>query len=213
MFAHGCMYVQWSPSNPDTSGPEESVLIREVSLFQGLTNMVLGEEECVLFREVSLFRGVFREGLHCICILMLQPSCDLYREMMQYSTEIRARCCEAGIKRNICDKLNSVSTRLSLQATLVLLFSLLLIPLCSPLTRDSSVSVEYPRVKRLTSLNSKSAPHPHSSPLTPSNFSSLEPACCPGTHVLWMCSILVYSVANITAKAQCSFVLHKVSTQ
>ena len=117
MFAHGCMYVQWSPSNPDTSGPEESVLIREVSLFQGLTNMVLGEEECVLFREVSLFRGVFREGLHCICILMLQPSCDLYREMMQYSTEIRARCCEAGVKRNICDKLNSVSTRLSLQAT------------------------------------------------------------------------------------------------
>ena len=29
-------YIQWNPSNPDTTGPEESVLIREVSLFQGL---------------------------------------------------------------------------------------------------------------------------------------------------------------------------------
>ena len=31
-----CVYIQWNPSNPDTIGPEESVLIREVSLFQGL---------------------------------------------------------------------------------------------------------------------------------------------------------------------------------
>ena len=30
------VYVQWNPSNPDTIGPEKSVLIREVSLFQGL---------------------------------------------------------------------------------------------------------------------------------------------------------------------------------
>ena len=29
-------HVQWKTSNPDTVGPEESVLIREVSLFQGL---------------------------------------------------------------------------------------------------------------------------------------------------------------------------------
>ena len=28
--------IQWNPSNPDTIRPEESVLIREVSLFQGL---------------------------------------------------------------------------------------------------------------------------------------------------------------------------------
>ena len=28
--------LQWNPSNPDTTGLEESVLIREVSLFQGL---------------------------------------------------------------------------------------------------------------------------------------------------------------------------------
>ena len=43
-------------------GEEESVLIREVSLFQGLksiyTNMVLGEEESVLISEVSLFQGL-----------------------------------------------------------------------------------------------------------------------------------------------------------
>ena len=32
------MYVQWNSSNPDTIGPEESVLIMEVSLFQGLKN-------------------------------------------------------------------------------------------------------------------------------------------------------------------------------
>ena len=66
-------------------GEEESVLIREVSLFQvhkhdawggrgvlisGIekyTNMVLGEEECVLFREVSVFRGCPYRGVHYIC--------------------------------------------------------------------------------------------------------------------------------------------------
>ena len=43
--------VQWNPSNLDTVGPEESVLISEVSCTQ---SMVLGKEEGVLFREVSL---------------------------------------------------------------------------------------------------------------------------------------------------------------
>ena len=58
--------IQWNPSNPDTIGPEESVLIREVSLFQGLKSThtwYLGDEKCVLFREVSYFRGVLIEGL------------------------------------------------------------------------------------------------------------------------------------------------------
>ena len=53
-------YIQWNPSNPDTIGPEESVLISEVSLISGVekyTHMVLGEEESVLFKEVSLFQG------------------------------------------------------------------------------------------------------------------------------------------------------------
>ena len=36
--------IQWNPSNLDTSGPEESVVISEVSLFQ----------------------GVLIEGFHCI---------------------------------------------------------------------------------------------------------------------------------------------------
>ena len=31
-----CMYVQWNPSNPDTLGPESTVLIIKVSSFQGL---------------------------------------------------------------------------------------------------------------------------------------------------------------------------------
>ena len=30
------VHVQWNLSNPDTIGPEESVLIKEVSLFQRL---------------------------------------------------------------------------------------------------------------------------------------------------------------------------------
>ena len=55
-------------------GEEESVLIRGVSLFQGLkstqTLNILGEEECVLFRELSYFRGVLIEGFHCITIMM-----------------------------------------------------------------------------------------------------------------------------------------------
>ena len=60
-------FIQWNPSNPNTIGSEESVLIREVSLFQGLkstqTWYILGEEECVLFREVSLFQGCPYRGV------------------------------------------------------------------------------------------------------------------------------------------------------
>ena len=40
-------YVQWNPSNPDTLGTEECVLISEV----------FGTAKCVLFIEVSLFQG------------------------------------------------------------------------------------------------------------------------------------------------------------
>ena len=29
-------YIQWNPSNPDTLGPESTVLIIEMSSFQGL---------------------------------------------------------------------------------------------------------------------------------------------------------------------------------
>ena len=44
----------------DTIGPEERVLIREVSLFQKYTNMILEEEESVLFERCQgcPYRGV-----------------------------------------------------------------------------------------------------------------------------------------------------------
>ena len=51
--------IQWNPSNPDTIGPEKSVLIREVSLFQGLKGTHTWYiEESVLTSEVSLFQGL-----------------------------------------------------------------------------------------------------------------------------------------------------------
>ena len=59
--------LQWSLFNPDTIGPEESVLIREVSLFQGLKGTqswyILREEESFLFREVSIFQGCPYRGV------------------------------------------------------------------------------------------------------------------------------------------------------
>ena len=63
---HTVEHVQWNLSNPDTIGPDKSVLIREVSLASSevemYTSTVLGEGKCVLFRNVSLIRGVpFRE--------------------------------------------------------------------------------------------------------------------------------------------------------
>ena len=55
----------YSGTNPDTIGPEKSVLIKEVSLFQWLKStqaLYLGREKCVLFREVSLIQSIlFRE--------------------------------------------------------------------------------------------------------------------------------------------------------
>ena len=59
--------IQWKASNLDTIGPEESLLIREVSLFQGLK--VFGEEESVLFREVALFQGCPYKGVPPYCII------------------------------------------------------------------------------------------------------------------------------------------------
>ena len=58
--------IQWNPSNLDTIGPEEGVLISGV--------MVPGDKESVLFREVQgcpLFTGVLIEGFHSTCMYTL----------------------------------------------------------------------------------------------------------------------------------------------
>ena len=56
------VYIQWSPSNLDAIGPEESVPIREVSLFQS-THMwyIQGEEEtvCDVIVTSSIYRKTF----------------------------------------------------------------------------------------------------------------------------------------------------------
>ena len=68
-FTYKCKYS----GTPDTVGPEESVLIWEVSLFQGLKSTqtrYLGRKKSVLFRDLERcphFRGVLIEGFHCIC--------------------------------------------------------------------------------------------------------------------------------------------------
>ena len=64
--------IQWNPSNPDTIGPEESVLIREVSSFQGLKSTQtwhLGRKKVSCLERCPYFRGVLIEGFHCIHVL------------------------------------------------------------------------------------------------------------------------------------------------
>ena len=58
------IYIQWNLSNPDTLGTETSVLIREVSLFQGYgivvnhTKMAFGQEKAsFIIIEVVLISG------------------------------------------------------------------------------------------------------------------------------------------------------------
>ena len=62
MNVHVHVSIQWNLSNVDTTGLEESVLIKEVSLFQRLKctqTQYLGiKGKCVLFREVSLDSGM-----------------------------------------------------------------------------------------------------------------------------------------------------------
>ena len=61
--------MQWNRSNPDTIGPEESVLISEVSLFQGLKSTQswnLGKKKVSCLEGCPYFRGVIIEGFHCI---------------------------------------------------------------------------------------------------------------------------------------------------
>ena len=58
------------PSNPDTIGPQEIVLISEVSLFQvhKTQTWYLGRKEVSCLERCPHFRGVLIEGFHCICI-------------------------------------------------------------------------------------------------------------------------------------------------
>ena len=61
--------IQWNPSNPDTIGPEESALIREVSLFHGLKSTqtrYLGRKNVSCLERCPYFRGVLIEGFHCM---------------------------------------------------------------------------------------------------------------------------------------------------
>ena len=51
----------------DTIGTEESVLIREGSLFQGLNYYMFGKRKGVLIREVSLLQGCQRGSTVCLC--------------------------------------------------------------------------------------------------------------------------------------------------
>ena len=64
---------QWNPSNPDSIEPEENILMREVSLFQGLKVHKCGTWKfpvCFL----SSFQGILIEGFHCITC----PAVDIY---------------------------------------------------------------------------------------------------------------------------------------
>ena len=61
--------IQWNHSIPDTNGAEESVLIREVSLFQGLNSTqtwYLGRKKVSCLERCPYIRGVLIEGFHCM---------------------------------------------------------------------------------------------------------------------------------------------------
>ena len=61
------LVLQWNSSNLDTIGPEESVLISEVSLFQGLKNTqtwYLKRKKLSRLVRCPYFRGVLIEGFH-----------------------------------------------------------------------------------------------------------------------------------------------------
>ena len=73
---HICRCKLWNLSNTDTLGAKIIVLISEVSLFQRENNMYLckvGTQSSVLINQVSLFqgcplRGVPLDSLHCIVL-------------------------------------------------------------------------------------------------------------------------------------------------
>ena len=61
-------YIQWNLSNPDTLGTEESVLISEVSWFQGLNctqTWHLGQLKVSCLLRCPYFRMSWLEGFHC----------------------------------------------------------------------------------------------------------------------------------------------------
>ena len=55
----------------DTIGTEESVLIREVSSFQGLNYMYVWERKVLLLEKCPPhFGGVLKEGFHCMYVIV-----------------------------------------------------------------------------------------------------------------------------------------------
>ena len=64
----------------DTIGTKESVLIRDVSLFQGLNydvRTVFGERKVSFLERCPYFRGILREGFHCCCVTVCVCVCVL----------------------------------------------------------------------------------------------------------------------------------------
>ena len=68
MCVYVCYNIQWNPSNLDTIGPEESVLIREVSIFQGLKSTQTWhlERKKVSCLEGCLIRRIIIEGFQLL---------------------------------------------------------------------------------------------------------------------------------------------------
>ena len=65
------------PSNLDTIGPGESILIREVSLFQGLkhgTCIYLWRKKVSCLERCPYFRGVLIEEFHCMFMNQFAPT-------------------------------------------------------------------------------------------------------------------------------------------
>ena len=84
------MCIQWNPSiRTRRRKKEESVIYREVSLFQGLKCMqewYLGRQKVSLLERCPQFRGVLIEGFYCnsyyicccVCRELLEMRCRLY---------------------------------------------------------------------------------------------------------------------------------------
>ena len=69
LFEWSVCHIQWNLSNPDTLGTEESVLISEVSWFQGLKitqTWYLGQQKVSCLSRCPHFRASRLEGFQCI---------------------------------------------------------------------------------------------------------------------------------------------------
>ena len=113
--------IQWNPSNLDAIGPEESVLISEVSIFRGVKSTqtwYLGMKKVSCLVRCPYFRGILIEGFHRISMyvhvhVLSMLTCSMFMYILTLGGFITVKLCQVVLfwYTNLCPKSHNLSRK------------------------------------------------------------------------------------------------------